>query len=289
VPAAFLETTLPIVFWGDCFSRLLIRDYGFESFLHADSMKNSEEIDRRLFANASVVIFTSDYAARQAIDRYGLDEKKVAVVWFGANLPETGERKEEILAIARKRPADHLKLLFMTTDWNRKRGDLALQVAEQLNSRGIKTELNILGRIPESVSQSLPSFVTVLGSVDKTKPEDVRRMQTFLSENHFLLLPSSADFTPHSIGEANSRATPVIASNVGGLPTLMRDGLNGYMIDAGCGAEAYVDKIANLWSDQVAYQSLCESSYEQFLERLNWKTAIRLFCDVVDDRVGLAS
>jgi glycosyltransferase involved in cell wall biosynthesis len=47
------------------------------------------------------------------------------------------------------------------------------------------------------------------------------------------VLPSYAEGMPMSILEAMGHAMPIIASNVGGIPTLVTNGVNGYLIDAG--------------------------------------------------------
>ena len=45
----------------------------------------------------------------------------------------------------RRRGTDICRLLFLGVDWHRKGGDIALAVAELLNQKGIRTELDIVG------------------------------------------------------------------------------------------------------------------------------------------------
>lgn len=66
--------------------------------------------------------------------------------------------------------------------------------------------------------------------------------QDLLSVADVLLLPSRLDGRPNAVLEALASGVPVIASNVGGLPTLINDGDNGFLIQPGDN-QAFADKI----------------------------------------------
>lgn len=46
---------------------------------------------------------------------------------------------------------------------------------------------------------------------------------------HVMVMPSLVENSPNSIGEAMLLGTPVVASNVGGIPSILRDGIDGYL------------------------------------------------------------
>lgn len=50
-----------------------------------------------------------------------------------------------------------------------------------------------------------------------------------LLQTHVMLMPSLLENSPNSIGEAMLLGTPVIASNVGGIPSILHDGVEGYL------------------------------------------------------------
>lgn len=50
-----------------------------------------------------------------------------------------------------------------------------------------------------------------------------------LLDAHVMLMPSLIENSPNSIGEAMLLGTPVVASNVGGIPSILHDGIDGYL------------------------------------------------------------
>ncbi len=83
---AFLETNIPIVLVEDSTYGLLL-DYNFEfSNVLPRSIYEMQTIQTLALKKASVMIYSSAWAARSAIEDYGTDPAKVHVIPFGANL-----------------------------------------------------------------------------------------------------------------------------------------------------------------------------------------------------------
>jgi len=73
-----------------------------------------------------------------------------------------------------------------------------------------------------------------LGSLEY--PEKVRE---FLTEIDVYVLISGIDMSPLSLQEAQLMEKPVIATNVGGIPELMKDGETGFLIEKGNSTELF--------------------------------------------------
>jgi glycosyltransferase involved in cell wall biosynthesis len=80
------------------------------------------------------------------------------------------------------------------------------------------------------------------------------------------LLPSVNEGTPVSAIEALAAATPVVANRVGGVPDVVRDGLDGYLVSAG-DIEGAAAKLAALAGDEALRRKLGESGRARVLER----------------------
>jgi glycosyltransferase involved in cell wall biosynthesis len=218
-----------------------------------------------------LAIYSSDWAAKTAIENYRVDPSKVKVVPFGANI-ECDRDISYIKTLIDAKPSHQCNLLFIGVEWYRKGGDIALQVAEELNKQGLPTQLTVVGCKPNA-EQPLPDFVTSLGFVSKTTEEGVQKIKQLLSEAHFLILPSMADCTPIVFCEANSFGVPCLATNVGGIPTIIKDDVNGKTFAKEANIADYCTYISNVFSNYSQYKSLALSSFNEYQCRLNWSVA----------------
>src|SRR4029077_6144931 len=75
--------------------------------------------------------------------------------------------------------------------------------------------------------------------------EEVAR---FYDASDALLLPSVNEGTPVSVIEALAAERPAVATRVGGTPDVIRDGVDGYLVDVG-DADELADRLARLAAD----------------------------------------
>ncbi len=159
-----LKTQSPIVFWTDATFAGMMNFYDTFSNLNRETIRNGHRQEQRALNNCSLAIYSSEWAAKSAIDHYEVDPSKVKIVPFGANL-ECNRTLEEILALVdEKMDFDPIRLLFIGKDWQRKGGPKALEVVKLLNHRGLHAQLHIAGCIPPI---ALPAFVKVHGFISK--------------------------------------------------------------------------------------------------------------------------
>jgi glycosyltransferase involved in cell wall biosynthesis len=81
-----------------------------------------------------------------------------------------------------------------------------------------------------------------------------------------LVLPSVNEGTPVSAIEALASGTPVVANRVGGVPDVVRDGLDGFLVEPGA-IEHAGRRIAELAADPGLRRRLGESGRERVLRR----------------------
>jgi glycosyltransferase involved in cell wall biosynthesis len=268
---AYLECHQPIVFWADATFANLIDFYPVYSNLCEESLQNAHLIQGISLKKSKLAIYSSDWAAQTAIDYYQADPEKVKVVPFGANI-ESNLSLDEIKTLIESRPTNQCKLLFLGVDWFRKGGDVALKVAKKLNNSGLKTELTIVGSQP-SVEEALPDFVKPLGYISKSNPEGKKKIYQLISNSHFLILPSLADCTPIVFCEANALAVPCISRRVGGIPTIIKDDLNGKLFNSDSNITEYCEYIKNIFTNYTQYKKLALSAFNEYESRLNWRVA----------------
>lgn len=269
IPIARLDTKLPIVFWTDATYGAMLDFYTWELPASPRSRRHGDAQERAAVERASLCIFSSDWAARSAIELYGADPAKVKVVPFGANIPSAQERTlEQVTCMIDSRPFDRCRLLFVGIGWDRKGGEVAVEVAKILNDRGLPTELTMLGSNPPNPS-SLPGFVKPIGFVDKRTESGREQFDRIFGSCHFLLLPARAEAFGVVLCEANSYGVPDLATRVGGIPTIVKDGLNGVLFPPD-DAASMADVVLDLMRDPRRYRGLAISSFNEYRKRLNW-------------------
>ncbi len=270
--AANLRCEQPIVLWADsCFAAM--HDY-YEYYSNlspervaALHMREQSSLDR-----CALAVFASEWAADHALRHYRVEPSRVAVVPLGANVP-SARLELDASEMLKGRPRDRCVLLFVGVDWVRKGGDIALDIARRLHDTGLPINFIIMGCEP-TLDQPLPAFAEVIGFLDKGTAAGRTSWNRIFSQAHLLLLPTRAECFGIVFAEASSFAVPSVASRTGGVPTAVRDGVNGRLFEMDAPIDSYCDYIRDLWRDRGRYDRLAASAYRDYQTRLNWTACI---------------
>jgi glycosyltransferase involved in cell wall biosynthesis len=270
LPVAYLKTKRPIFFWVDATFAGMLNYYPNFKNLCKETIKNGNLAEKAAIENCKVAIYTSNWAAKTAIDNYGINPNKVKVVPTGANF-EKIKNKREVYEIISSRSNKSCALLFVGNEWERKGGELAIKIADELNKNGIKTLINIVGFKKNTKKEK--KFIRFNGFINRMTLEGQNTYQKLLRESHFLILPTKADCTPAVIREAAAFGLPSLATKTGGIPTIVKDNINGKLFSIIDGPKKYIEYIEKMWTNYCLYLDLAKSSYNDSKERLNWDVA----------------
>ena len=277
IPIALLNTNKPIIFWADATFAGMTNFYPKYTNLSNETIKHGNKMEQVALSRCQLAIYSSEWAANTAIQYYDVDPAKVKVVPFGANI-ENEKAEADIKGIIANKKFDVCKLLFIGVDWQRKGGDIALKVAELLNKKGIRTELHIIGCKPPSQT---PEYVKLYGYISKTTIEGKARLERLFSESHFLILPAKAECYGIVLTEASSFGLPSIATNVGGIPTIIHNGKNGYVFPSDECQNNFCECIARIFSSSHEYKQLSISAFNEYSQRLNWNSSGKKVSDLM--------
>ncbi|NJL61713.1 MAG: glycosyltransferase family 4 protein [Methylacidiphilales bacterium] len=283
-PLAYLNCHQPLVLWLDTITASLIDYYPYLSNLCYETKKNIYLLEKTVLNKCKKVIFTSDWAGQEAIRIYGIPEEKIAIIPRGANFElYPGRNTNEIYQIIKSRSQTKIKLTYIGIDWQRKGGDIAYQIAKTLHNNGLNIEFKIIGDLPKNIDK-FPNFVKPVGYINKSTPEGKKNYYHELADSHFLILPTQADITPNVLIEANAFGVPCISTHIGGIPTIIKDNLNGKLFKLDDSITNYCDYITNTFQDYSTYENLAISSFNEYCTRLNWKavanTAKQIFTNL---------
>ena len=259
----------------------LINYYSSFTSLTAGSVRAGNDMYKRALARADAAIFSSEWASKSAINDYGAAASKVYTIPFGANISQA-PTDAEVNAWQEKRLTNtRCNLLFVGIDWERKGGPFALLIVEELNKLNIEAHLTIVGSEPEIPSQ-YKDYVNKIGFLDKNNLSDVKTLEKLLSESHALLLPSLAECYGCVYCEANAFGLPALGRDTGGIPEIIKEGVNGLLVGMHESAEDFAKRWARLWIDKNKYAEmlgLCRVEYEQ---RLNYEVFVKKLTGVFD-------
>lgn len=264
-PIARMKPGLPTVFWSDACFAGMIDFYPYTTNLCKQTLREAHLTEQNALDRCSLAIYSSEWAARTALEAYKLDPAKVKVVPYGANL--ASDRQPPDLEL---RTTERCELLFMGVEWERKGGDIALETAIELNRRGLPTILHLVGCEPPGET---PDFVVRHGFISKSTPEGRAKLDALLTKSHFLIVPSRAECYGLVFAEASAYGLPSLAAEVGGIPSVVSHGVNGLLFPLAARGEVYAEEIIGLIESPAKYRALALGAFAEYQTRLNWRVA----------------
>jgi len=267
---AFIESSIPMVYWTDAVYASTVGFYPQFRFHHPDTMWDMYSVTDACLTNAKLLIFSSHWAARTAIEQHGVAKNKVRVVPFGANL-EITHNLTDLKTIIANRSKDTIKLLFVGKEWHRKGGDIVLAIADRLHKSNHSVEVTLVGAAP--AKKMLPSYVRHIPFISKNTDKGLMQLKRLYQDAHFLFVPSRAEAYGIVFCEANAFGVPCITTYVGGIPEIVKDNINGMTFSLEATAQDYCDFIVDTFSDKNKYEELALSSFNEYQTRLNWNHA----------------
>jgi len=268
---AYVDAGRPMAVWTDATFANILNYYPSFKNMSARSVRDGHASEKDLLDRCDLVMFSCQWAIDSAIKDYGCDPRKLRLLSFGANVPDT-RTQADIVRITAAKAASPVKLLLLGVHWHRKGADTAVAVAEELHRRGVAVELRIAGCFPDP-GTTLPPFVKILGFISKSTPEGVARIEALLEEAHFFLVPSRADCTPIVFGEAASFGLPVLTRDTGGISSVITPGVNGHLFHMEAPAKDYADTIERILRTPGEYERLATACFGEYKARFNWKSA----------------
>ena len=146
-----------------------------------------------------------------------------------------------------------------------KRTDLVVEVLRELVGRGVDARLLLVGDGPDR--DHLERYAHELGVIKRCLflgyQEEVAR---FYDAIDALLLPSVNEGTPVSVIEALAAERPAVATRVGGTPDVIRDGVDGFLVDSADPGEL-AERLAELARDPGRRAEMGAAGRSRVLER----------------------
>lgn len=210
-------------------------------------------VNRRAFLSGDVLPVALNEEVRDSICKvYDLDDSAIPVVRNGVDL-----KRFRSVSASRTR-GDVLRLLCVARFEDVKNHSLLLRALAILVSEFEgAVELTLVGDGP--LRPNIESLVNDLGLSNKVVFAGQQKdTAPYYGRADIFVLVSKYEGLPMSVIEAMAAGLPVVATNVGGLPGIVRPGVNGELV--GLDAEEAANAIAQLCREPDVYQSYSEGS-----------------------------
>lgn len=164
-----------------------------------------------------------------------------------------------------------------------KKKDYILYFGRYSKEKGIGTLVKVCQKLPElqfifAGSGELEGVIESCPNIENRGFLKGKELETLIAEARFTIFPSEwYENCPFSVLESQYYGTPVIASDIGGVPELLEDGVTGELFLPG-NVDDLRSKIENLWynNDKLEfYTANCQkkkfcsaNEYEEQLENL---------------------
>ncbi len=220
--------------------------------------------------------------------RQGLNEikTKIVVIPCGIAIPSASERAQA-LAFGKRQLPDAAKGKFVVSFLARlspeKNALFFVRIVERLRDVS-DCFFCLVGDGPEKAEViklidelDLHSRIYVSGFVEKVDP--------LVAASDVLVVPSVTDGQPLIVLHALAHSKPVIASNVGQIPTMVIDGVNGYLVKSG-DLDGFSAKIADLCKRPDLAKQLGTRGFEICTSTFDEKVINKQFVQLFEGKNG---
>jgi glycosyltransferase involved in cell wall biosynthesis len=225
-------------------------------------------LERRLAAGTTALIAVSPQVRDDLVSLGVAPSDRFVVVRLGIELEQRVASEQNGRAESRRYlgiPADRFAVGWIGRMTAVKRTDDVLVAFKRLRDEGVDAVLCMVGDGPDRVQ--LERRAHELGVIRDTLflgyQEDVA---PFYSAFDTLVLPSSNEGTPVSAIEALAAGRPVVATRVGGVPDVVRDGEDGFLVETGDTVELAA-RLAQLARDPELRERMGQQGRERVLPR----------------------
>lgn len=155
----------------------------------------------------------------QLYKRYQVPEKAFEnFIWIRSkiDLPEKKISKDYF--------SKPLYLLFVGRDSIEKRPAIVAQVAKNVKLAGINAIVEFAGDVSKSIPNELHAYCKFHGDINDEE------LNLLYCKAHILIIPSATESGPLVLMEAMAHGAAIISTDVGYVPTFVKDGVSGFII-----------------------------------------------------------
>lgn len=135
-------------------------------------------------------------------------------------------------------------------------------------------ELLVFGKSKIDLQNLLPLKVNALGSLSSQE----KIVAAYNAANVFVL-PSLEDNLPNTVMEALACGVPVVAFNTGGIPEMVKDGVNGFLAEQKSSVQL-ADAMLRIIQNKISYESFAQNARQKALENFTYEKVAKKYLEL---------
>lgn len=217
---------------------------------------------------------TSRYLESLIHKRFDNQNLPVSVIPFGVKvptgmipLPDSGQFK--ICYLKAHKPVYGADILIdAIAEVIKTKPEVRLTIAGEQNSY---TEI-----LKQKIEQlNIESFVEFSGQISYEK------VHNFIAGHNLMVMPSRSEGFGVAAAEASACARPVVASNIGGIPEIILDGISGILVPPE-NSKALADAMLKLANDRQLCHKMGQAGYEFVKQNYDWEKSLDQMCQLYE-------
>ena len=265
---SYLNLVKPIFIYTDFLFSTLYKNYYSHLKISKSTLKEGNYCELRALKKSKKIFLTSKYAIKDASKFYKISKKKFKFIPFGANLNPIPS-KNKVFEIIKKKNFKICNLITSGVHWERKGIAKAIEVVNEINKKGIKAKLYVVG-IQNVKNLNNLKNLKVIRFLDKNDKNDLKIYINLLKKMHFNLLFSKAEAYGLVNIEASAFGVYSITNDVGGISGAIRNNINGFRFKKNKKPSLIAEYIIRIFNDKNKFIMKSFSSRNLFDQKYDW-------------------
>lgn len=237
-----------------------------------------ESMVKRVLRRAKVVISISEY-----------DAKELAGLVHGTRMSIPNPTASEFFELSPSGPTDP-RLLFAGVLSPRKNPEALLNAFAIARKKVPAAKLIMVGPQPDAAyAQTIRDQADRLGlgdSIEFVGLVENERLRDEIQQARAVVLFSREETAPTILAQAMAAGKPVVSSRVGGVPEMVSDGENGYLVEQG-DEEGFAERMIALLDDQNLALELGARGHTMALDRFEPNAVARRTIEAYRHAIGV--
>jgi glycosyltransferase involved in cell wall biosynthesis len=171
-------------------------------------------------------------------------------------------------------------LLFLGSPWELKGVDVLIKAYLRISDRFPRFRLRIVGWFPEPGLSYLKQLVGENKAVEIEKAVHYEEAMSLVANSYAVVLPSRSEAMGRVLLEAMAYGKPVIGSRVDGIPSYVKDGVNGLLFESENNVDL-AEKIEVIFANKDIADRLGTGGYDHVRAHLSEEKYFEYFRDML--------